>query len=448
MRRHHRPQPGRPARLVAEPRRRRQADAEGRHHPGAGGQGRSSSLRRSCRRCRPSSPFPWSPCRARPSRIASRPHRAAAHRPQRRRAGSCSPAPRWVCTASSCRAGRAARRTRPSRRASLGRAGDLATRSRWACRWSPSSSSPARCRRAAIVASQCIGYSLFFFLYVWVLPISFIVYAIAAVGETNRAPFDLAEGEGELVGGFHTEYSSLKFALFFLAEYVNMVTVSALATTLFLGGWPAPWPISTGTRQHRLVAAAVVRHQALGVPVLLRLVRGRCPGALRPVHALRLEGADPDLAALDPAGRDRADRSLAARRQQATGPWIIAAPIYMILVTVLFLESWSHFGFPATREETNAAGTMTGGARRRWRMRPSYGQHPFPFFFFFFFFSWPPNHEATGERDRDQPPRGAACKPRRDRKLPEPADARNGGADPVRGTLFFVDLSPSYRGSA
>jgi len=68
---------------------------------------------------------------------------------------------------------------------------------------------------------------------------SFCIYAISMVGETNRAPFDLAEAEGELVGGFHTEYSSLKFALFFLAEYVNIVGVSALATTLFMGGYHA-----------------------------------------------------------------------------------------------------------------------------------------------------------------------------------------------------------------
>jgi NADH-quinone oxidoreductase subunit H len=80
--------------------------------------------------------------------------------------------------------------------------------------------------------------------YALLLAPSFLIYSIAVVGETNRAPFDLPEAESELVGGFHTEYSSLKFMLFYLAEYVNMTTVSALATTLFLGGWRAPFPIS------------------------------------------------------------------------------------------------------------------------------------------------------------------------------------------------------------
>jgi NADH-quinone oxidoreductase subunit H len=103
-----------------------------------------------------------------------------------------------------------------------------------------------------IVAGQADGNQLSFFGLEFtgpswnaiLLPVSFVIYVIAVVGETNRAPFDLPEAESELVGGFHTEYSSLKFALFFLAEYVNMVTVSALAATLFMGGWRAPWPIS------------------------------------------------------------------------------------------------------------------------------------------------------------------------------------------------------------
>lgn len=91
---------------------------------------------------------------------------------------------------------------------------------------------------AGIVEAQTSGW------YSWMLIPSFVIFCISMVGETNRAPFDLPEAESELVGGFHTEYSSLKFALFFLAEYVNMVTVSAMATTLFLGGWRAPWPLS------------------------------------------------------------------------------------------------------------------------------------------------------------------------------------------------------------
>ena len=131
----------------------------------------------------------------------------------------------------------------------------------------------------------------------------FVVYVITMVGETNRLPFDLAEGEGELTGGFHTEYSSLKFAMFFLAEYINMVTVSALATTLFLGGWRAPpgiAAINDGMFNDGLVAAAVVRRQAVDVPVRLRLAaRLAAPGALRPVHAVRLEVPDPRQARLD-----------------------------------------------------------------------------------------------------------------------------------------------------
>jgi NADH-quinone oxidoreductase subunit H len=90
---------------------------------------------------------------------------------------------------------------------------------------------------AIVSAQQHIWYAP-------LLPISFLVYLFTMVGETNRLPFDLPEGEGELVAGYHTEYSSMKFAMFYLAEYINMTTVSALAVTLFLGGWRAPWPLS------------------------------------------------------------------------------------------------------------------------------------------------------------------------------------------------------------
>ena len=72
-------------------------------------------------------------------------------------------------------------------------------------------------------------------------PLAFILYFTAAFAETNRLPFDLPEAETELVAGYHTEYSSMKFALFFMSEYISMATISALITTLFLGGWDIPW---------------------------------------------------------------------------------------------------------------------------------------------------------------------------------------------------------------
>jgi NADH-quinone oxidoreductase subunit H len=102
-----------------------------------------------------------------------------------------------------------------------------------------------------IVDQQAGYWHLFGFLpiphwFMFVQPIGFLIFLTAGVAETNRAPFDFPEAEQELVAGYHTEYSSMSFALFFLAEYVNMATVSAVATDLFLGGWHGPFPLPAG----------------------------------------------------------------------------------------------------------------------------------------------------------------------------------------------------------
>jgi len=98
------------------------------------------------------------------------------------------------------------------------------------------------------IVDQQDGYWLHFIpkWYLFIQPLGFFIFLTAGVAETNRAPFDFPEAEQELVAGYHTEYSSMSFALFFLAEYVNMVTVSAVATDLFLGGWHGPLPLPAG----------------------------------------------------------------------------------------------------------------------------------------------------------------------------------------------------------
>jgi NADH-quinone oxidoreductase subunit H len=131
---------------------------------------------------------------------------------------------------------------------------------------------------AQIVERQSAGHGLRWFIFL--NPLGFVVYLIAAIAETNRVPFDLPEAETELVAGFHTEYSAMKFALFFLAEYINMFTVSMLATTLFLGGWNVPFldlAFDRGTFMFGLVSAIGFLAKVIFFLFLYIWLRGTLP---------------------------------------------------------------------------------------------------------------------------------------------------------------------------
>ena len=137
------------------------------------------------------------------------------------------------------------------------------------------------------IVDQQAGYWFGFIpkWYMFIQPIGFFIFLTAGVAETNRAPFDFPEAEQELVAGYHTEYSSMSFALFFLAEYVNMVTVSAVATDLFLGGWHGPF-------LPEWLGLDLVPHQGLRAALLLYLdALDAAALSLRPAHGVRLEVA-------------------------------------------------------------------------------------------------------------------------------------------------------------
>ena len=202
---------------------------------------------------------------------------------------------------------------------------------------------------------------------------SFVIYLITMIGETNRLPFDLPEGEGELVGGFMTEYSSMKFTMFFLAEYVNMVTVSAMSVT------PVPRRVPCAAadhhllagRQRRLVACAVVAHQVRLRDVPVRLgPRLPAPGPLRPAHETGMEDPHPHPAGLDHCGRCHPGA------QQPGVPGYVTAIVVGVFGLLVFLGLWA-WSRAAAKAKAQEAAEHEAELRAR-RENPMYGGFPVP----------------------------------------------------------------------
>ena len=201
--------------------------------------------------------------------------------------------------------------------------------------------------------------------YIILLPVSFLIYIVTMVGETNRAPFDMPESEGDLVGGFNTEYSSIKFALFMLAEYVNMVTVSAVSVTLFLGGWRAPWPVSTfwegANHGWWPMLWFVIKVQLL--LFFFIWLRGTLPARpLRPADEARLEGPHPGLRGL----ADAASRPYGRLRNEnydfADIALYVAGAVLVLLLLSFVADMYrDRKGAQETPDEPVAFDPMAGG---------------------------------------------------------------------------------------
>jgi NADH-quinone oxidoreductase subunit H len=167
-----------------------------------------------------------------------------------------------------------------------------------------------------------------------VLPqiLGFVCYFTAAIAETNRMPFDLAEAESELVAGYHTEYSSFKFAMFYLGEYANMITVAFLASILFLGGWLSPFPVTGPFAWARYLPAVLLG--AAGLALIVYAVRNfsTSKNIVLPVLALLLCGA----------------AVLSARSGSAE---LVQGPFWLLfkVLAVLFVYIWLRWTLPRFR---------------------------------------------------------------------------------------------------